>query len=188
MRMAALHPYPGSETEGTRGIRIEAGAVIHAKHLELRFELTGSSGPDLPEEFSKLPDLRGARTSELWKEICFEAFLPVQDSEIYFEFNGALNGDWDLYQFDSYRSGMRRLPCETNAAPALLFREAEDSKFRIGFKLPLGLFPESVKFGPIGLTLVLKTKQGTSYWALNHAGEKPDFHLRASFTYDPIRN
>ena len=188
MRMAALHPYPGEISKETRGIQIEAGAAFHSNHLELVFELSGPSDSGLLEEFSSLPELRGARTFELWKEICFEAFLPVQNSEAYFEFNGALNGDWDLYQFDSYRSGMTRVSCDSGTSPALLFREQGDSKFRIGFKLPLSLFPETVKFDPIGLTLVLKTKGGTTYWALNHAGEKPDFHLRASFIYDPFRN
>jgi hypothetical protein len=188
MRMAALHPHPGSEPGDTRGIRIEAGAAFHPKHLELMFELTSLNDTGVPDEFADLPKLRGARTTELWKEICFEAFLPIQNSEAYFEFNGALNGDWDLYQFDSYRSGMRRVPAETSAAPELLFREQGDSRFRIAFTIPLVLFPETVKFDPIGLTMVLKTKTGTSYWALKHDGTKPDFHLRASFLYDPIRN
>jgi hypothetical protein len=188
MRMAALHPYPGEISKETRGIQIEAGAAFHSNHLELVFELTGIKDAALPEEFSSLPELRGARTSELWKEICFEAFLPVQNSEAYFEFNGALNGDWDLYRFDSYRFGMRQVPCDPGTSPALLFREQDDSRFRIGFTIPRSLFPEAVKFDPIGLTLVLKSKTGTSYWALKHHGTKPDFHLRASFIYDPIRN
>jgi hypothetical protein len=188
MKMFGLLPYPGSETDDTRGIRIRAGASLEADHLAFAFELEAKQGTHLPVEFSELPEVRGERTVELWKEICFEAFLPIQDSESYFEFNGALNGDWDLYEFDSYRSGMRRVPCDSRAEPKLLYRELGDSLFRIGFKIPRALFPGSVVFAPIGLTMVLKTKTGISYWALKHDGTKPDFHLRASFIYDPIRN
>lgn len=186
--MAALHPYPGSETEESRRVRIEAGAVFDSDHLDLMFQVTGSGQAGLPEEFSNLPEFRGARKTELWKEICFEAFLPVQNSENYFEFNGALNGDWDLYAFDSYRSGMRQLACESKNSPTITSREQSGSIFRVGFRIPRTLFPDALTFAPIGLTLVLKTKSGTTYWALTHAGAKPDFHLRESFIYDPIRN
>ncbi len=188
IKMADLFPHPGGETRETIGVTIRSGASILGGMLELHYELRANPGESLPGVFQDLPPLRVDRKSELWKEICFEAFLPARDRESYVEFNGAMNGDWDLYHFDSYRSGMRRVPCEVDASPRLLSREGGGSLFRIAFSLPESLFSGLGALGPIGLTTVLKTETGTTYWALNHKGMKPDFHLRSSFLYDPIRN
>ena len=68
----------------------------------------------------KISDLRlppvaaAARTDELWRHTCFEAFVRPSPGEAYYEFNFAPSTQWAAYRFDSYRSGMR-VATEINA-------------------------------------------------------------------------
>ena len=48
-----------------------------------------------------------ARTDELWRHTCFEAFVRTSPGPAYYEFNFAPSTQWAAYRFDSYRSGMR---------------------------------------------------------------------------------
>jgi len=52
---------------------------------------------------------------------CFECFIGQKTAAEYWEVNLAPNGDWNVYHFDGYRTGMveetalRRLPCAFHA-------------------------------------------------------------------------
>jgi hypothetical protein len=48
-----------------------------------------------------------ARTDELWRHTCFEAFVRTSPGPAYYDFNFAPSTQWAAYRFDSYRSGMR---------------------------------------------------------------------------------
>src|SRR5580704_11627125 len=48
-----------------------------------------------------------ARTDELWRRTCFEAFVRTSPGLAYYEFNFAPSTQWAAYRFDSYRSGIR---------------------------------------------------------------------------------
>jgi hypothetical protein len=48
-----------------------------------------------------------ARTDELWRHTCFEAFVCNLPGPAYYEFNFAPSTQWAAYRFDSYRSGIR---------------------------------------------------------------------------------
>src|SRR4051812_19971934 len=50
----------------------------------------------------------GSRADKLWEHTCFEAFFGIQGQDSYWELNLSPSGDWNLYHFDSYRSGMKR--------------------------------------------------------------------------------
>jgi hypothetical protein len=188
MKLITLHHYPGSDSSPVEGISVFAGAQIQGQNLYLNFELKSETGYSLPEIFLDLPELSRVRKMELWKETCFEAFLPISGTEGYYEFNASLSGDWDLFAFDSYRSGMRRVELSGSSVPRLQFRESHPNEFRIGFILPLDELPSFQAIQRVGLTLVLKVGETFTYWALHHDGAKPDFHLRTSFSYDSIRN
>ena len=188
MKLVALHPYPSSDSTLLQGISVFAGAQIQGQSLHLVFELKCESENSLPEVFMNLPELTRVRKLELWKETCFESFLPISGTEGYYEFNASLSGDWDLYAFDSYRSGMSRVELSASSVPRLQFRERQPNGFRIGYILPLDELPFFKAIQSAGLTLVLKFGETPTYWALHHDGAKPDFHLRTSFSYDSIRN
>ncbi len=49
-----------------------------------------------------------SRRDELWRALCFEVFF-VHANGAYFEFNGDLHGSYNLYQFESYRQGMKEV-------------------------------------------------------------------------------
>jgi len=198
MRWESLKPFTetGISPEVSKlfsTLKVEARLAFDSEWvLEFRVHQgTSEGGADLPE-------LRGLRAEGLWKGTCFEAFFGVAGSEAYYEFNGALNGDWDLYAFDSYRSGMRRVEvpavsgaeageaAPTLTSPTLTHRSSDP--LTVGFRIPAAMIGVPGQIDRVGLTVVWMTSNGPTYWALNHSGMKPDFHLRSSFTYDPIRN
>ena len=162
-------------------MEVSAGAALEAGILNLEYRVRGSG---IPFVFSGLPEIHSERKSDLWKETCFEAFLELGVGEGYLEFNGSLSGAWDLYHFDSYRSGMKRVIGASE--PCLIEREVDQGVLVVKWSVPV---PEgAILTGKTGLTVVFKPGERPSYWALCHDGGKPDFHLKSGFIYDSIRN
>ena len=116
-----------------------------------------------------------ARTDDLWKTTCFEAFLRALGKKAYREWNFAPSGEWAAYDFTAYRDG------RSNAEVAQPYLRLEDNftwwAFGATISVPAGGAWE------FGLSAVLEESAGTkSYWALAHPeGYKPDFHDAASF-------
>ena len=89
-----------------------AGAGVYGIAAEVRFIQAGilfcdyTLHADL--EQVRLPEAAaaGARTDELWRHTCFEAFIAAGDAGPYFEFNFSPSGDWAAYRFSAYRAGM----------------------------------------------------------------------------------
>jgi hypothetical protein len=125
------------------------------------------------------------RHDELWKHTCFEAFFAVPGSARYYEFNGSPSGDWALYAFDGYRQGMAAQ--DIPDAPVLRVCERQRGKLRLAWHIPY-FTNEPIDYA--GITAVLQSRELpgiSSYWALAHVGERPDFHLAGSFIY-PLMN
>src|ERR1700686_4473421 len=82
---------------------IEVGVVRpRADSLVLSYIVTGKmSSVRMP------PIMAAARTEELWRHTCFEAFVRASSGADYYEFNFAPSTRWAAYRFNSYRSGMR---------------------------------------------------------------------------------
>jgi hypothetical protein len=120
-----------------------------------------------------IPPLQpSARTDELWKHTCFEAFIGAGDG--YYEFNLAPSSQWAAYRFDAYRTGMRDADI-----PDPKVRWVERGRATLSVTLPL----PADAVGPLGLSAVIEDKQGVrSFWALAHAPGAPDFHNAACFT------
>jgi hypothetical protein len=113
------------------------------------------------------------RTNELWKYTCFEAFWAIKDRPSYWEFNIASNGLWNLYYFDSYKSP--NLPRENF--------DFELSQFTFSPTQITAILDCKITIAAIeaSLTAVIKTKSKQNlYFAIQHSGEKPDFHIRES--------
>jgi hypothetical protein len=135
----------------------------------------------------RLPAVAGpARTDELWRHTCFEAFIGKAGSPAYCELNFSPSGQWAAYAFDGYRSGMTAAALE--AVPEMQWRRTPGS-LALDVALPLGglglLDPPARECLQIGLAAVIEEQSGTmTYWALGHPGGQPDFHDRAGFVLE----
>ncbi|MFC3071197.1 DOMON-like domain-containing protein [Phenylobacterium soli] len=110
-----------------------------------------------------------ARTDELWRHTCFEAFAKPAGGEGYLEFNFAPSGQWAAYRFDGYRQGMRL--AEDVVLPNVAVRRGP-GWLEIAALADVGEGPVR-----LGLSAVIEAADGRkSYWALRHPPEKPDFH------------
>jgi hypothetical protein len=122
------------------------------------------------------PAIAAARTEELWRHTCFEAFLRASAADAYYELNFAPSTQWAAYRFDGYRRGMR-----VATEVGTLRIEVESSPGR--YKLQAALELEQLSSLPrdamwrVGLSAVLEESSGVqSYWALAHPPGKADFH------------
>lgn len=118
----------------------------------------------------------GGRQDGLWRHTCFEAFLMVGEGPGYREFNFSPAGDWAAYAFRAYREPLVWDP----PVPPQVRRMAGP-----GLNLEAELAPVLLPGrGPwrVGLTAVVEDTAGDlSYWALQHAPGRPDFHHTDGF-------
>lgn len=118
----------------------------------------------------------------LWQHTCFEAFVSTAAGSAYREFNFSPSGEWAAYAFTNYRQ--RDTSWQPAATPSIHVRR-NDEIFELEATIPASLL--AIPSGAptmlhIGLSAVIETNGGTlSYWALAHAGERPDFHLHTAF-------
>jgi hypothetical protein len=146
-------------------VALRAGAVsfryrVHGDVARIRLPPTGSS----------------ARTDELWRHTCFEAFVGSKSSGRYVELNFAPSTAWAAYTFDGYRLGLQRLDM---GAPTIDCRVADGS---IALEATVQM-PFTAPDSAIGLAAVIEDVAGMiGYWALTHPRAKPDFHAAAGWT------
>ena len=100
----------------------------------------------------------------------------------YREFNFSPSGDWAVYEFDDYRSGMRS-PEMPEALRLVVTPEVDG--LRLEVTLPTGLIqanPETRTPLRLAIATVIEMADGThGYWALRHPPGKPDFHHADGF-------
>jgi hypothetical protein len=124
------------------------------------------------------------RSNGLWKHTCFEAFIAVADTPGYYELNFSPSGQWAVYTFSGYRSGMS--PTDVSAPPELDIRRFDD---RLELDAPIQMSDLIASKGArtlkLALSAVVEDDSGTlSYWALKHAPGKPDFHHPDGFVLE----
>lgn len=125
--------------------------------------------------------LAAARRDGLWQHTCAELFVAVPDQSAYLEFNFAPSTEWAAYEFLAYRQqGMRVAEFDT---PTIVCQQrAQELLLQVDIKVPT--LAQSERW-QLGLSMVIEDVRGQlSYWALSHAGERPDFHRRDSFVLD----
>lgn len=170
MLVHKLREFEGIHQEG---YQILAGFSQQDVSFRLEFRLSGALNDLMIPTKAQAPRFR----DELWKHTCFEAFFQDQDSKAYWEFNFSPNRDWAIYRFSSYRERVEIPNLELVELIIQQERYPGSLVMKIDIK-PMNLF----RIGKVGLTSVLEHKAGDkSYWALTHAGSKPDFHLSDSF-------
>jgi hypothetical protein len=165
-----LIPHPDFPTDAITAIEAEVGRPAPGA-LSLVYRLSGRIA-----DLRIAPKTRPARTDELWRTTCFEAFVHPEPGEAYVEFNLAPSGQWAAYAFTGYRAGMALLEI---VPPRLRFRASDTA-----CELHAELAPP--RNGRLALTAVIEEMDGRkSYWALAHPEGRPDFHHAAGFTLTP---
>jgi hypothetical protein len=134
-------------------------------------------GVAAPAERFVIPEAdEPARTDELWRTTCFEAFLRPSGGDSYREWNFAPSGNWAAYDFTGYREGMAKPDL---ASPPYVRMEDNFTWWALGATIAV----DAQVDWQLGLSAVLEEKDGTkSYWALSHPADKPDFHDPGCFT------
>lgn len=155
----------------------DLSGVIERKNsgLHLTMDMTGEITPVAMAPREQQPQ----RKDRLWEQTCFECFISPEKGSAYWEFNLSPAGHWNVYRFDSYRTGMRRekaygsLPIQTQSSAG---------SFQISCDIDLSvirLHQEKIRMGVCAV--VKMTSSEITYWALHHAGTKPDFHKSETF-------
>ncbi|RYZ76815.1 MAG: DOMON-like domain-containing protein [Proteobacteria bacterium] len=173
-----LVPYGGTSVNTGLQIRVQL-SLLEKRTLRFLFLLEGP-----PAALNKVvwpKAVQPERRNELWKTTCFELFFGPAEARPYFEMNLSPSGDWNVYAFSDYREGMKEATIESP------FRMSETSPLpRVEGLLDLsslGLRLEKTGDAVLGATAVMEYQDGQKeYWALAHKGDKPDFHVRSSFT------
>ena len=186
--MNSLRPFPTHQPSEPR-FKLNFNVSRSPSGLDFSFGLVAQTPADLdaiviPERASS-PD----RKDELWKSTCLEIFFGPEGGREYLEMNLCPSGNWNLYSFRSYREGMKL--AEDGHAPLVTIEKSPrgDEKTWVGrLRLHPDLAPAELaatlasRSLVMGATAVIEYKNGhREYWAIAHAGEKPDFHLRESF-------
>ncbi len=165
---------PFSPGEAPQGLRISGSVDRLPGNLSLKYIVEGDlAGIVLPDPAQSI-----IRRHQLWRRTCFEIFWGRPGQAAYWEGNFSPAGDWNVYRFNDYRQGMEEeerlgLPsCQAIEAPGRLEFTCKMDIHRI-----LG----DSELLEAGISCVLEPGGRISYWAIDHCGEKPDFHDRRSF-------
>jgi hypothetical protein len=171
MRLA-LKLHPDSRCDTATHIEVEV-ARPRPGNLVLRYFVTGKmSDLVLP------PMAAPARSDELWRHTCFEAFVRPVQGAAYYEFNFAPSTQWAAYRFGGYRS-------ERSVASEISAPRIEVQPNGAGFELQVALELPSDSAWRLGLAAVIEETSGPkSYWALAHPPGKVDFHHSDCFALE----
>ena len=131
------------------------------------------------------PTAASARADGLWAHTCFEAFIaPAAAGAAYYELNFSPSRQWAIYSFEAYRQGMS--PTDVTVPPKLTVRTFDD---RLELDATIGLDDlkglRAAHTLKLAVSAVVEVDDGTlSYWALEHAPGKPDFHHGDGFVLE----
>jgi hypothetical protein len=175
--LQTLRLHPDSVCSAVHRIEVDV-ARPRAGCLTLAYLVTGRIG-DLAMPAPSI----AARTDELWRRTCFEAFIRSSPGAAYYEFNFAPSTQWAAYEFAGYRNGKREAG---EIKPPRIAVEASSERFLLQASLELDRTLPAVGGGGggaedapwrLGLSAVIEEANGNqSFWALAHAPGKPDFH------------
>lgn len=113
------------------------------------------------------------RQDYLWEQTCFEVFMQVQGTTAYHEINVSTTGEWNVYQFDSYRTPNDMPP---RHAELPLLQGLTYTATGVVLEIDLDVYPAQTVL-QLGLCSVLLLQADQpSFWALQHTALQADFH------------
>jgi hypothetical protein len=179
-----LRLHPASLCAAVTQIEVEVTRP-QTSRLVLAYVVTGRIG-DLVMPALVAP----ARTDDLWRHTCFEAFVRKSPGSGYYEFNFAPSTQWAAYQFSGYRSGMRVAAeigdpaIEVNSSPDRYILRASLNPDELWLPANRGERQGGAAWG-LGLSAVIEEAGGRrSFWALAHPRGIPDFHHSDCFALE----
>ncbi len=168
-----LNPFP--EDRRLPAIEIDGKIDRDGGKLWIEYQLLG----DLTQ-VAIAPPASPTRKFELWEATCFEFFLGIPGDLNYWEFNLSPSGDWNVFQLDDYRQGLRD---ELAFASLPFIVEQTANSLLLALEFDLSKIVAVDRSIEVSITTVIKSIGGElSYWALTHCGSAADFHRRDSFT------
>jgi hypothetical protein len=139
--------------------------------LVLSYLVTGRIG-----DLRISPAVAAARTDELWRHTCFDAFVRTSPGPTRYGFDFAPSTQWAAYRFDNYRSGMR---VATEISAPRIEVQSSPACYRLQPSLEMDQISSLRIDGAwgIGLAAVIEETSGHKlYCALAHPPGKADFH------------
>lgn len=166
---------PFRSTELSDRFRVVAEYLPDAKNssLLLTFKISG------PMSQLCLPSREAVSgwKEGIWLNSCFSCFVLNQETGQYAEFIFSPSGDWCALSFDAYR---RRADTQQTAWKPEIFTFIQAASDKAHMTVKFTLLPQQreKKIFCSGLAAILHLRHHAEplYWALRHAGEKPDFH------------
>jgi hypothetical protein len=174
-----LQRHPDSSCVAVTHIEVEV-ARPQAGTLVFTYTVTGRIS-----DLAMPPVAAAARTDELWRHSCFEAFIGSSPAGAYYEFNFAPSTQWAAYRFSGYRTGMR-VATEIKAPQISVGSSPDHYVLQASAELDQALLSRGSPLR-FGLAAVIEEISGNrSYWALAHPPGKADFHHSDCFTLEVV--
>jgi hypothetical protein len=176
------HPLARNDAVRSIGVRVSR---LQSGVLTITYAL------DADLERLCIPQLGLPRIGErLWQHTCFEIFVRRKHLPAYHEFNFSPSGEWAVYAFERYREAAA--PGHDDLTPRIAVRSTA-MKLELDVALDLrGLSSRHTTDAlMVAISAVIEARDGSlSYWALEHAPGKPDFHHSNAFVLglDEVRD
>ena len=175
--MLSLVPF---QTPSDIDLRISAQLQLGERSLILFYLLEGQWDSLSFPQTAKTPGFQ----DELWKTTCFEIFLQRAGELDYQEWNFSPSGNYAHYHFLKYRERTVDVPPQKLQSPIII--DKQDQIWKLKVEIPWETVGSSRLTEKWNYSLAAvthdKIKNERHYWALTHAGPKPDFHDARSFT------
>jgi hypothetical protein len=170
-----LKCHPSTRTETVRAIQVAVRRAANAE-LQMTFRLDGEI-PRIRVSPVRIPRF----AKELWKHTCFEVFIALDGQAAYHEFNFAPSREWAIYAFRGYRDGS---PVADETMRPNIATRSTANRLELDALVRLDTLSATYPRATlrIGLSAVIETNKGISYWALRHPKDKPDFHDANGFS------
>jgi hypothetical protein len=168
--------HPSTQHDAVRSMRVQVRVRrLAGAELQLTFRLDGKISQVL------IPPPGVTRIGiELWRHTCFEAFIKREGQPAYHELNFAPSSEWDVYAFRGYRDGG---PVADETMRPHIAVQSTETQLELDAIIQLDSLSADYPRASLrlGLSAVIETIDGFSYWALRHPLDKPDFHNASGF-------
>lgn len=173
------------EQGATQELALKGVIQLAGTSIKISYELNQTSHS--PADLIHWPSTkaRAERKDELWTTTCLEFFVAARSQQRYWEYNFSPCGDWNIYQLDSYRHGLKPEP-DIQAPTITSMHGYRHYQVEVKTELPKPLADDTTLMAGMTAVVALQNSQN-SHWALHHAGATPDFHRRDCFRL-PLRS
>lgn len=174
MLMSQLICHPASAVQTIYQLTVMA-LLQEDGSIQLNYQVVGDTSQLLVP--SQQPSLA---VDGLWQHTCFEAFVSLDETTCYHEFNCSPSTQWAAYAFSTTRERDEW----ATPQPLLIAAEQTEQQLSLSAVIPAANLPANPSNKPwrLGISVILETLTGQlSYWALHHPALCPDFHDPASF-------